>query len=87
MKRGTLKSYIAPVNFAHETLQPAPEADTMESLTQNNVVRSPNSDPTQPEPKACVYTVEAAVQMLTISLRFTYNLCHAATRSRDSRQI
>ena len=59
----------------------------MESLTQNNVVRSPNSDPTQPEPKACVYTVEAAAQMLTISLRSTYNLCHAATRSRDSRQI
>ena len=35
MKRGTLKSYIAPVNFAHETLQPAPGTDTMESLTQN----------------------------------------------------
>ena len=59
----------------------------MESLTQNNAVKSPNSDPTQSEPKACVYTVEAAAQMLTISLRFTYNLCHAATRSRDSRQI
>lgn len=56
----------------------------MESLTQNNAVRSPNSDPTQPEPKACVYTVEAAVQMLTISLRSTYM---PATRSRDSRQI
>ena len=58
----------------------------MESLTQNNAVKSPNSDPTQSEPKACVYTVEAAAQMLTISLRFTYNLCHAATRSRDSKQ-
>lgn len=58
----------------------------MESLTQNNAVKSPNSDPTQPEPKACVYTVEEAAQMLTISLRSTYNLCHAATRSRDSKQ-
>lgn len=85
MKRGTLKSYIAPVNFAHGTLQPAPEADTMESLTQNNAVKSPNSDPTQPEPKACVYTEEAA-QMLTISLRSTYSLV-PATRFRDSKQI
>ena len=56
----------------------------MESLTQNNAVKSPNSDPTQSEPKACVYTVEAAAQMLTISLRSTYM---PATRSRDSKQI
>ena len=63
-----------------------PGTDTMESLTQNNAVKSPNSDPTQPEPKACVYTVEEAAQMRTISLRSTYNLCHAATRSRDSKQ-
>ena len=55
----------------------------MESLTQNNAVKSPNSDPTQSEPKACVYTEEAA-QMLTISLRSTYM---PATRSRDSKQI
>ena len=54
---------------------------------KTNAVKSPNSDPTQSEPKACVYTVEEAAQMLTISLRSTYNLCHAATRSRDSKQI
>lgn len=48
----------------------------MESVTQNNAVKSPISDLKQPEPKACVYTVEEVAQMLAISLRSAYNFCN-----------
>ena len=63
-------------NFTSETLQTTPETGTMESVTQNNAVKSPNSDPKQPESKACVYTVEEVAQMLAISLRSAYNFCN-----------
>ena len=69
-------------NFTSETLQTIPETGTMESVTQNNAVKSPNSDPKQPELKVCVYTVEEVAQMLAISLRSVYNLCHSTTEFR-----
>ena len=65
-----------PTNFTPETLKTTPETGTMESVTQNNAVKSPNSDPKQPERKACVYTVEEVAQMLAISLRSAYNFCN-----------
>ena len=69
-------------NFTSETLQTTPETGTMESVTQNNAVKSPNSDLKQPERKACVYTVEDVAQMLAISLRSAYNLCNSTTEFR-----
>ena len=63
-------------NFTSETLQTTPETGTMESVTQNNAVKSPISDLKQPESKACVYTVEEVAQMLAISLRSAYNFCN-----------
>ena len=63
------KNNNTPTNFTSETLQNTPETGTMESVTQNNAVKSPNSDLKQPERKACVYTVEEVAQMLAISLR------------------
>ena len=63
-------------NFTSETLQTIPETGTMESVTQNNAVKSPISDLKQPESKACVYTVEEVAQMLAISLRSAYNFCN-----------
>ena len=70
------KNNNAPTNFTLETLQNAPETGTMESVTQNNAVKSPISDRKQSESKACVYTVEDVAQMLAISLRSAYNLCN-----------
>ena len=69
-------------NFTSETLQTTPETGTMELVTQNNAVKSPNSDLKQPERKACVYTVEEVAQMLAISLRSAYNLCNSTTEFR-----
>ena len=71
------KNNNTTTNFTSETLQTTPETGTMESVTQNNAVKSPNSDPKQPELKVCVYTVEEVAQMLAISLRSAYNLCNA----------
>lgn len=76
------KNNIAYANFTSETLQTTPETGTMESVTQNNAVKSPNSDLKQPERKACVYTVEEVAQMLAISLRSAYNLCNSTTEFR-----
>lgn len=76
------KNNNTPTNFTSETLQNTPETGTMESVTQNNVVKSPNSDPKQPERKACVYTVEEVAQMLAISLRSAYNLCNSTSEFR-----
>ena len=70
------KNHNASTNFTSETLKTTPETGTMESVTQNNAVKSPNSDPKQPERKACVYTVEEVAQMLAISPRAAYNLCN-----------
>ena len=69
-------------NFTSETLQSLPETVTLESVTQSNAVKSPNSDPKQPELKVCVYTVEEVAQMLAISLRSAYNLCNSTTEFR-----
>ena len=49
------KNNNTTTNFTSETLQTTPETGTMESVTQNNAVKSPNSDLKQPERKACVY--------------------------------
>ena len=76
------KNNNTPTNFTSETLQNTPETGTMESVTQNNPVKSPNSDPKQPELKVCVYTVEEVAQMLAISLRSAYNLCNSTTEFR-----
>ena len=76
------KNNNTPTNFTPETLKTTPETVTMESVTQNNAVKSPNSDPKQPERKACVYTVEDVAQMLAISLRSAYNLCNSTTEFR-----
>ena len=76
------KNNSVSTNFTSETLQTTPETGTMESVTQNNAVKSPNSDPKQPERKACVYTVEEVAQMLAISLRSAYNLCNSTTEFR-----
>ena len=76
------KNHNASTNFTSETLKTTPETGTMESVIQNNAVKSPNSDPKQPERKACVYTVEEVAQMLAISLRSAYNLCNSTTEFR-----
>ena len=76
------KNHNASTNFTSETLKTTPETGTMESVTQNNAVKSPNSDLKQPERKACVYTVEEVAQMLAISLRSAYNLCNSTTEFR-----
>ena len=76
------KNNNTPTNFTSETLKTTPETGTMEAVTQNNAVKSPNSDPKQPERKACVYTVEEVAQMLAISLRSAYNLCSSTTEFR-----
>ena len=68
--------------FNIKTLPSAPIPGTMELVTQNNAVKSPNSDPKQPERKVCVYTVEEVAQMLAISLRSAYNLCNSTTEFR-----
>ena len=76
------KNNITSVNFISETLKSTPETGTMELVTQNNAVKSPNPDPKQPGRKACVYTVEEVAQMLAISLRSAYNLCNSTTEFR-----
>ena len=76
------KNNNTPTNFTLETLKTTPETGTMESVTQNNVVKSPISDLKQSESKACVYTVEEVAQMLAISLRSAYNLCNSTTEFR-----
>ena len=76
------KNNNTPTNFTTETVQNTPETGTMEAVTQNNAVKSPNSDLKQPERKACVYTVEDVAQMLAISLRSAYNLCNSTTEFR-----
>ena len=71
-----MKNVCKNDHFNTETLQSAANSGTMESITQNNAVKSPISDLKQPEPKACVYTVEEVAQMLAISLRSAYNFCN-----------
>lgn len=71
-----MKNVCKNDHFNTEALQSAANPDTMESVTQNNAVKSPISDLKQPEPKACVYTVEEVAQMLAISLRSAYNFCN-----------
>ena len=77
-----MKNVCKNDHFNTETLQSAANPGTMELVTQNNAVKSPNSDPKQPERKACVYTVEEVAQMLAISLRSAYNLCNSTTEFR-----
>lgn len=71
-----MKNICKNDHFNTEALQSAANPGTMESVTQNNAVKSPISDLKQPEPKACVYTVEEVAQMLAISLRSAYNFCN-----------
>ena len=71
-----MKNVCKNDHFNTETLQSAANPGTMESVTQNNAVKSPISDLKQPESKACVYTVEEVAQMLAISLRSAYNFCN-----------
>ena len=71
-----MKNVCKNDHFKTEALQSAANSGTMESITQNNAVKSPISDLKQPESKACVYTVEEVAQMLAISLRSAYNFCN-----------
>ena len=71
-----MKNVCKNDHFNTEALQSAANPGTMESVTQNNAVKSPISDLKQPERKACVYTVEEVAQMLAISLRSAYNFCN-----------
>ena len=76
------KNNNTPPKFTAETWKNTPETGAMESVPQNNAVKSPNSDLKQPERKACVYTVEEVAQMLAISLRSAYNRCNSTTEFR-----
>lgn len=77
-----MKNVCKNDHFNTEALQSAANPGTMESVTQNNAVKSPISDLKQSESKACVYTVEEVAQMLAISLRSAYNLCNSTTEFR-----
>ena len=77
-----MKNFQTSDSSPSKALHNTPETGTMESVTQNNAVKSPNSDPKQPERKVCVYTVEEVAQMLAISLRSAYNLCNSTTEFR-----
>ena len=70
---------VKSLDYTKNILQPIPNNDTMEVVTQTNAVKSPTNSP---ETTKLVYTVKEVAQMLAISQRAAYNLCNSTTEFR-----
>ena len=70
---------VKSLDYTKKSLQSDSDPATMEVVTQTNAVKSPTDSL---KATTLVYTVEEIAQMLSISLRSSYNLCSSTTEFR-----
>ena len=79
LNRPDMTEDVKSKDYTNKFLQKDSTTTTMEVVTQTNAVKSPTDSL---KATTLVYTVEEIAQMLSISLRSSYNLCSSTTEFR-----